>query len=118
MRQHFVSFPNALLSVAIFFFAADLYATDYQATCEVVSLNSAVNSAAQSGSPPNTVTLASGCVYDLPVNTIGYNVAPDGSPSYFFNVTNGVTIFGNGATIEFASANSPPRRIFYVASLL
>lgn len=117
-----IRFGLNLLFLHVATFAPALaFATAYSVPCasggtgsDVLDLNSAINTAADSGTPPNTVTLAAGCDYKLPSSALGYFAAPDGSPSFFQNISNDVTIVGNGATIEFASGNSPPRRFFFV----
>lgn len=111
----------ALCAFGALTISATAFATNYSVPCnsggvgsDILNLNTAVNTAALSGTPPNTVTLAANCDYQLPSGSFGYVPAPDGSPSYFYNVTNDVTIVGNGATIEFASGNAPPQRFFCI----
>jgi hypothetical protein len=123
MQNASCSLVKSCLAIAALFLANGVWATNYSVPCasggagaDFLDLNIAINTAAQSGSPPNTVTLAAGCDYRLPTNSYGYDAAPDGSPSYFRRVTNDVTIIGNDATIEFAGGNSPPQRFFYVAT--
>jgi hypothetical protein len=117
-RQSVIKVFCALVAIPI---SGVAWCANYSVPCasggtgSILDLNVAINSAAQDASA-SMVTLTAGCVFHLPSNTVGYFAAPDGSPSYFKNVTNDVVIIGNGATLTFDGGNSPPRRLFFVTA--